>query len=287
MSDEPEIFSSGTAHEVHLPEGSHTAVSKTATAMEPQIRKTAANHEETVEVIEVVKGVTHNQVEEERLAQLAQAGSKIEKARAAPLAQATVESATTAQEEGTATQDRFAQIPEGQEEAPRMAHAEVAAAEEDKMAFVQDKTEAAQMAHAVDAGVQPEHLVSEDNAPTPNNAPNTALPLDQVMSDLPSLDLNVPDTAASPEPTPAAQETAPQTDTSLPEVEVAAPAEFMAEMNFPARVVKLKIANDQIRGQIDKLEKPLFAPIPVEAPAPAKAKGKEKKEADKKPAKGH
>ena len=287
MSDEPEIFSSGTPHEVHLPEGSHTAVSKTATAMEPQIRKTAVNHEEIVEVIEVVKGVTHNQVEEERLAQLAQAGSKIEKARAAPLAQTTVESATTAQEEGAASQDRFAQTPEGQEEASRMAHAEVAAAEEDKMAFVQDKTEAAQMAHAVDAGVQPEHLVSEDNAPTPNNAPNTALPQDQEMSDLPSLDLNLPDTAASPEPTPAPQETAPQTDTSLPEVEVAAPAEFMAEMNFPARVVKLKIANDQIRGQIDKLEKPLFAPIPVEAPAPAKAKGKEKKEADKKPAKGH
>jgi hypothetical protein len=61
----------------------------------------------------------------------------------------------------------------------------------------------------------------------------------------------------------------------------------MAEMNFPARVVKLKIANDQMRGQIEKLEKPLFAPIPVEAPAPAKDKGKEKKEAAKKPAKGH
>ena len=287
MSDEPEIFSSGTPHEVHLPEGSHTAVSKTATAMEPQIRKTAANHEETVEVIEVVKGVTHNQVEEERLAQLAQAGSKIEKARVAPLAEGTATSERLAHAEGTESKDRFAQTPEGQEEAPRMAHAEVAAAEEDKMAFVQDKTEAAQMAHAVDAGVQPEHLVSEDNAPTPNNAPNTALPLDQVMSDLPSLDLNLPDTAASPEPTPAPQETAPQTDTSLPEVEVAAPAGFMAEMNFPARVVKLKIANDQIRGQIEKLEKPLFAPIPVEAPAPAKAKGKEKKEADKKPAKGH
>ena len=287
MSDEPEIFSSGTPHEVHLPEGSHTAVSKTATAMEPQIRKTAANHEETVEVMEVVKGMTHSQVEEERLAQLAQAGSKIEKARVAPLAEGTATSERLAHAEGTESKDRFAQTPEGQEEAPRMAHAEVAAAEEDKMAFVQDKTEAAQMAHAVDAGVQPEHLVSEDNAPTPNNAPSPALPLDQVMSDLPSLDLNLPDTAASPEPTPAAQETAPQTDTSLPEVEVAAPAEFMAEMNFPARVVKLKIANDQMRGQIEKLEKPLFAPIPVEAPAPAKAKGKEKKEADKKPAKGH
>ena len=68
------------------------------------------------------------------------------------------------------------------------------------------------------------------------------------------------------------------------EVEAAAPAEFMAEMNFPARVVKLKIANDLIRGQIEKLEKPLFAPIPVAAPAPAKGK---EKEAAKKPAKGH
>jgi hypothetical protein len=57
----------------------------------------------------------------------------------------------------------------------------------------------------------------------------------------------------------------------------------MAEMNFPARVVKLKIANDKIRDQIETLEKPLFEPI-VQAAPMAKAKGKAE---TKKPAKGH
>jgi hypothetical protein len=68
-----------------------------------------------------------------------------------------------------------------------------------------------------------------------------------------------------------------------PEAE-AAPV-YMEEMNFPARVVKLKIANDKIRHEIDGLEKPLFAPIVETAPA-AKGKAKGKEEA-KKPAKGH
>jgi hypothetical protein len=54
-------------------------------------------------------------------------------------------------------------------------------------------------------------------------------------------------------------------------------------MNFPARVVKLKIANDKIRDQIETLEKPLFEPI-VQAAPMAKAKGKAE---TKKPAKGH
>jgi hypothetical protein len=57
----------------------------------------------------------------------------------------------------------------------------------------------------------------------------------------------------------------------------------MEEMNFPARVVKLKIANEKIRSQIEILEKPLFAPIVESAPA-AKAKGKAE---TKKPSKGH
>jgi hypothetical protein len=118
--------------------------------------------------------------------------------------------------------------------------------------------------------------------------------LDQVMSELPSLELGAsPATAdlvlapaaaeAMDLPTAPPQEAAAQADTSVVEAEVAAPAQFMEEMNFPARVVKLKMANDQVRGQIEKLEKPLFAPVPVEAPA---AKGKDKEPA-KKPAKGH
>ncbi len=266
MTPEPEIITSGTPHEVHLAEGSNTAAHKTASALEPQIRNTLANPDETVEVMEVVKGVTHNQSEEERLAQLAQAGSKIEKVRTASEAEKTEASVQVSTTNGSQAKDRFAQVPEGAEAAPRTVNPEGNAEE--------------QMAH-----------VKETQAGSSASAANAALPLNQVMSDLPSLDLNLPETATpttpatTPAPTPVAQETAKQADTSVPEVEVAARAEFMADMNFPARVVKLKIANDQIRGHIEKLEKPLFPPIAEEAPV-AKDKGKEKEPA-KKAAKGH
>jgi len=274
MSDKQEIISSGSPHEVHLAEGSKTAVHKTATPMEPQIRNTAANLDETVELIEVVKGVTHNQAEEERLAKLAQAGSKIEKTRESQQAEGTTETDRMAHAESTDSKDRFAQAPENQDPAARIAQAD-------------DATE-----HA-------EHRVDEDRGQTPNIAHITALPLDQVLSDLPSLDLpaseasvevaeELPSAAlvAVSEPMPPApQEAATQADTSETDtVAVMAQQQHMAEMNFPARVVKLKMANDQMRGQIEKLEKPLLPPIPVEAPAPAKSK---EKAPAKKPAKGH
>ncbi len=258
MSDDQEIISSGTPHEVHLPEGSKTAVHKSATAMEPQIRNTAVNPDETVELVAVVQGVTHNQAEEAR------PGHTVVKA-----------------------------------EETKMAHA----------VAVDTETDTAKLVHVDEAAQLPDHMVSGDDAAQAERTVSdhaahaehlshpTALPLDQVLNDLPSLDLpqhdadlvetSAPQPAAEEagvEPEPVAQETVTEADTSVEEVEVAAPAEFMAEMNFPARVVKLKIANDQIRGQIEKLEKPLFAPIPVAAPAPAKGK---EKEAAKKPAKGH
>lgn len=248
MTHDPEIISSGNPHEVHLPEGSRTAVHKTATPMQPQVRNTMANPDEEVELVEVVKGVSTSQEDDIRMAR--------------------GESAATP-------------------EADRMLN--VATAE------------------------RPERMVVDANADeTPDLAPAHALPLSQVMSELPSLDLPAteansipasrstdPETQESIAPTAAAQEAAAQADTeiSFDEVvaqadvqatpaEVTAPPQFMEEMNFPARVVKLKMANDQVRGQIEKLEKPLFPPIPVEAPAAPKGKGKDKEPAAK-PAKGH
>ncbi len=232
MTDDPEIISSGNPHEVHLPEGSHTAVHKTAVPMEPQVRQTIANPDEEVELIEIVQGVSKSKEEETRLA-----------------------------------------------------HGNPAA------------DEAARTHHAQASAELPDRMVSDDGASDASNpAPSLAKPLDQVMSDLPSLDLPASDATSEPPPArpatepeepgptpPPAQEAAAEADTSEKASEVATAATYMEEMSFPARVVKLKIANDQIRGQIEKLEKPLFPPVPVEAPA-AKAKGKE---SDKKPAKGH
>jgi len=250
MTEEQAIISSGTPHEVHLAEGSHTAVHKTATAMEPQIRNTLANPDHTVELIAVENVVSHSQVDKARAARTVGLAEETPKARVAAAAGA-------------------------------------AAVDETQVMHMDDEIERA------------DRLVSEESAAHLPKAQPTALPLDQVMSDLPSLDLAAPTADADADAdsetpstlppavdaaTAATQETPAQADTSVPEVEVAAPAEFMAEMNFPARVVKLKIANDQIRGQIEKLEKPLFAPIPVAAPTPAKGK---EKEAAKKPAKGH
>lgn len=284
MTPEPDIITSGTPHEVHLAEGSNTAVHKTASALEPQIRNTLSNPDETVEVMEVVKGVTHHQSEEERLAQLAQSGSKIEKVRTASEAEPTAANAHASHAEGSAQQDRFAQVPEEPDATPRMTHADATA--EEQMAHGQAPHKGSE-SFLAEADPSAAHAVSEDSEHPTRSADSAALPLDQVMSDLPSLELNLPATAAesTPEPAPSAQETPQQADTALPEVEVAARAEFMAEMNFPARVVKLKIANDQIRGQIEKLEKPLFPPMAEEAPV-AKAKDKGKEPA-KKAAKGH
>ena len=230
MSAEQEIISSGTPHEVHLPEGSHTAIHKTAVPTAPQVRNTIVNPDEEVELVEIVQGVS-----------------------------------------------------KGPEVETRMAHGASEANQPPRM-------------HNEESELLADHMVQDEgDAPQAQvHAPTLAPPLDQVMSELPSLELGAsPATAdlvlapAAAEalelPTAPPQEPAAQADTSVVQAEVAAPAQFMEEMNFPARVVKLKMANDQVRGQIEKLEKPLFAPVPVEAPA---AKGKDKEPA-KKPAKGH
>ncbi len=230
MTAEQEIISSGTPHEVHLPEGSHTAIHKTAVPTAPQVRNTIVNPDEEVELVEIVQGVSKSPEVETRMAHGASAA----------------------------------------DEPPRI--------------------------HNEESDLVADHMVQDDDgAPEVQaHAPTLAPPLDQVMSELPSLELGASEATAdlglapaAPEaldlPTPPPQEAAAQADTSVVEAEVAAPAQFMEEMNFPARVVKLKMANDQVRGQIEKLEKPLFAPVPVEAPA---AKGKDKEPA-KKPAKGH
>jgi hypothetical protein len=238
-----------------LAEGSHTAVHKSATAMEPTIRKTTANTDETVELIAMEDVLSHRPVDEARAAHT----------------------------EGTAAETRMARagavaVDTAVDEPPVVMH-------------MDDEIE------------RPDRLVSEELAVQAQIAHPTPLPIDQLMSDLPSLDLHAPlavleadadadadaesetpSTAPSAidEPTAMTQEMQAQADTSVQELEVAAPAQFLTEMNFPALVVKLKIANDQIRSQIEKLEKPLFAPIVVAAPTPAKSK-----EAAKKPAKGH
>ena len=232
MTTEPEIISSGTPHEVHLPEGSQTAVHKTAVPMEPTVRNTIANPDEKVELVEIVQGVSKSPEDETRMAQAADQGATPDRVH---------------HDEPTSAADRLAHDGD--------AHDELA------------------------------------------QAPTSAQPLNQVMSDLPSLELGASDantdspkqatSLAADAPalaTPAAQEASAAADTAVAVAEVAPPAQFMEEMNFPARVVKLKIANDHVRGQIEKLEKPLFAPVPVEAPAAAKGKDKEPA---KKPAKGH
>lgn len=230
--DNEEIISSGNPHEVHLPEGSHTAVHKTAVPMEPSIRNTIANPDEEEELVAIVAGVSQSPETPAREAHVpAQADAP----------------------------DRLVSAPEQDLEEHRVSAAAQAAHE-----------------HSVDAPADAAH--SAESSPP--------VPLAQVMGELPSLELGstVASSASTDESPAAAQEAPAEADTSDKAAEVAAAAAYMEEMNFPARVVKLKIANDQIRGQIEKLEKPLFPPVPVEAPAAVKGKDKEPA---KKPAKGH
>jgi hypothetical protein len=209
MSTDQHVFTSDTPHEVHLPEGSHTAIHKTANAMEPSIRHTEVNPDAEVELVTISQGVSVSQADE-----------------------------IVAGKSNTTTD-----MPE-------------------------------QMVHAA------------EEATTDSTA---AVPLSIPMSDLPSLELVTSEALQTKGPVVTALaesgDTAAQSSAyeEVPETE-AAPL-FMEEMNFPARVVKLKIANDKIRHEIDILEKPLFTPIVETAPS-AKGKAKGKEEA-KKPAKGH
>lgn len=209
MSTEPHVFTSETPHEVHLPEGSHTAVHKTASAMEPTIRHTEVDHNAEVELVTISQGVSVSETDE------LVAGK------------------------ASTTND----MPE------RMVHA-------------------------------------AEEAPTHSTA---AVPLSMPMSALPSLELVASEAlqAKGPVVTPSTEsgDAAAEASASGEAPEAEAAPMFMEEMNFPARVVKLKIANDKIRHEIDNLEKPLFAPIVETAPA-VKGKAKGKEEA-KKPAKGH
>jgi len=211
MTKEPEVFSSQTPHEVHLAEGSHTAVHKTANPLEPQIRQTEVNPHEAEELIEIKQGVSVSTL---------------------PEAVVFSEGSPTAQ--------------------PDLTY------------------------HEGDAAIDP-------TLPPP-------APLEMLMTDLPSLDLNqVTELTPPAMPMESGESETVSAATETPAIENAtaepAPQLYMEEMNFPARVVKLKIANDKIRDQIETLEKPLFAPI-VETVPVAKAKGKGKAETAK-PSKGH
>jgi hypothetical protein len=209
MKPEPEIFSNQKPHEVHLAEGSTSALAKKANDLEPQIRHTEVNPDEEEEIIAIADGVSVSQLPEPAVF-----------AHNAP------------------------------SESPDDLH----------------------------------HAAEENTAPN-LSAP---APLAMLMSDLPSLDIAQRPPLPSPPPSAdiaaadnvVAAEPTPEND-NPPAAPVT--AGFMEEMNFPARVVKLKIANDKIRTQIETLEKPLFEPIVQAAPI-AKAKGKAE---TKKPAKGH
>ena len=211
MTHEPEVFSSQIPHEVHLAEGSHTAVHKTANPMEPQVRQTEVNPDEDEELIAIKQGVS------------------------------------------VSTLPDAVQFSEGS-----------------------PTTAPGILDHATDAQVDP-------TLPPP-------APLEMLMTALPSLDLNQGKDVAKAAT--AMNSDAPDMVAAVTEMQAIdnvsaepAPQLYMEEMNFPARVVKLKIANDKIRDQIETLEKPLFAPIVESVPA-AKAKGKGKAETAK-PSKGH
>jgi hypothetical protein len=295
MNKDPEIILSGIPHEVHLAEGSNTALHKTATPMQPQVRNTLVNPEEVAEVVEVVKGVNASEEEDARLTRGA--------ATAAPEADRFL-NLTTAQryenwasKEGTPEPEGHAplpvlpltqvmsdlpsldlpppeinwtaaagptapetpQSPEAHE--PSTAIQEAAAQADTEVVAQVDEVAPEEVLSQAEAEVAPEEVTAQAEAEV---APE--------------------EVTAQAEAEVAPEEVTAQAEASVPPAQVAAPPQFMEEMNFPARVVKLKIANDQVRGQIEKLEKPLLPAIPVQAPAAPKGKGKE---AAAKPAKGH
>jgi hypothetical protein len=214
MNEDSKIIMSDAPHEVHIPEGSKTAVHKTAQAQAPVVRNT------DVDV-------------------------------GAPVEQVTIAPTVRAGEAPVALKDRFVTAPETQRPEHQSALPEVANLPDQ---FVSDTAP-----QGVPAGV-PQPTVA-DTQPSPASAVVPVVPED-----------------------PHATATATATATTTEAETETEHATFMGEMDFPARVVKLKIDNDKVRSQIDNLEKPLFPPVVETAPA---AKGKGKEQAAKKPAKGH
>jgi hypothetical protein len=313
MNKDPEIILSGIPHEVHLAEGSNTALHKTATPMQPQVRNTLVNPDEEVEVVEVVKGVNPSQEEDARLTRGA--------ATAAPEADRFL-NLTTAQryenwasKEGTPEPEGHAPLPvlpltqvmsdlpsldlpppeinwtaaagPTAPETPQSPEAhEPSTAIQEAAAQADTELSAVEVVAQVDE-VAPEEVLSQaeaEVAPEEVTAQAEAEVAPEEVTAQAEAEVAPEEVTAQAEAEVAPEEVTAQAEASVPPAQVAAPPQFMEEMNFPARVVKLKIANDQVRGQIEKLEKPLLPAIPVQAPAAPKGKGKE---AAAKPAKGH
>jgi len=364
MTKETEIFSSLTPHEVHLAEGSHTAVHKTANPMQPQIRRAEVKTDEVEEIIAISDGVSVSKLPEalglapDALSEaphvLHQAAEEPIETNIASFAESTVseslglgpdttpepddvlhqaveeviETKIASFAEGTVSEP-LGLAPDATPEPPDVLHQAAEEAIVTNLAPFDESTVSEPLGLAPDATPEPpdelqqaaekdiephtapfeESAVSEPLGLAPDASselpdtlhqaavedidPNLAPPepFDMLMGESPSLgieedtslaatpvteDFEEPDTVSAVEPT---------LETDIAPLEPVAPV-FMEEMNFPARVVKLKMANDKIRTQIEALEKPLFAPIVESAPA-AKAKGKGKGKEETKPSKGH
>ena len=143
------------------------------------------------------------------------------------------------------------------------------------------------------APVQPTQAVPASDAPPLELAHAEVSPVEVPPVEVPAVEfqpMEIPSMEVAPEDAtplevplsaPAAQEALDLVDTNHASFSNAAKPVHSEEMNFPARVVKLKLANEQIRIQIEKLEIPLFSPIAMTASV---AKGKPHAPA---PAKGH
>jgi len=351
MRKEPEIFSSLTPHEVHLAEGSHTAVHKTANPMQPQIRRAEVKTDEVEEIIVISDGVSVSKLPEalglapdassEPTDVLHQAAEQAIETNTAQLGESTLSeplgfaSDATAESHDVlhqaaeqAIETNIAQLGESSlseplgfasdatSESHDVLHQAAEQAIETNIAQLGESTLSEPLGFAPDATSEPPEVLQqaaeeftetniapfgESTASEPPDAllqaaeedldPNLAPPepLDMLMGESPSLDTDQDTSFAAPPVTDDFQDpdtesaVEPTLETDIAPLEPVTP-EFMEEMNFPARVVKLKMANEKIRSQIEALEKPLFAPIVVSAPA-AKAKGKGKEET--KPSKGH
>jgi len=258
MSEDQEIISSGTPHEVHLAEGSHTALHKSAAATQPQIRNTLANPNEEVALVEIVQGVSH---------------SVADKTDAADV---------WAHDDAHAAEREH--LVSG-EDGPSENVIQLAPVQPTQAVPASD----APPLEVAPAQVPPVEVPAVEfqpmEVPSIELAPEDATPLEVPLSApaptaLPLADSSPPE-AIERSPAPAAQEAHAAVDTTQVSGSVPAKPVLLGEMNFPARVVKLKIANEQIRVQIEKLEIPLFSPIAVTASV---AKGKPHASA---PAKGH
>jgi hypothetical protein len=221
--NEPNLIRNDTPHQVSMPEGTNVAVGKKATAQEATVRKVLASAEETInEFAEDETRVLVPEAEQTKSAE-EQPSFKRQLDEGVALAPAAVDTGHVAEA-----------IVDLRVETEHMALLPDTLPEKSAVAFVPEDLPSTRP----EQGPLIQHSEQDRFVPLPD-------PVSETMDHH-----HLP--APEPEPDEPVTEQAAAAETDTPELSDTMLT--MLQMDFPARVVKLKIENDKVRSKLDALQ---------------------------------